>query len=246
MEAKSVGPETNHAMSEVDSSYLDLKLLPTRANEARVLYNIDVPLLQLVAPSTPMGELKAWVTPMQEACRIFGIDTIREVASWLANGSHESKGFQDLEENLNYSAKRLCQVWPSRFPTLASAQPYAHNPQALANKVYASRMGNGPPESGDGWRHRGLGIFQLTGLRNQSLFGQAVGLSLSEVPTYLLTKEGAALSAGWYWWENSLDIKAATPGVEDDRRAINGGLLGVDEVRRMFNKVVQALLARGL
>ena len=219
--------------------------LPVRATTTKVIDMIDLPLLILACPNTPQQDLDEWVPYIKKACMIWGIDTVREVASFLANGSHESSGFRRLEENLNYSAGRLMQVWPSRFPNLTIANQYARNPEKLANKVYANRMGNGPPSSGDGWRHRGYGIFQLTGKRNQTTFAEDINMSLDEVVPYLRTKEGAAMSAGWYWFDNGLDAKAATPGIEDDRRSINGGLLGVDEVRNTFNILVAELLRRG-
>jgi putative chitinase len=96
----------------------------------------------------------------------------RWLAYILATAHHETGAkFAPVEENLNYSAKRLTQVWPSRFPTLAAATPYANNPQKLANKVYGGRMGNVGPD--DGWRYRGRGFVQVTGKDNYSKYGLA-------------------------------------------------------------------------
>jgi len=104
------------------------------------------------------GLMQAW--PYAEAA---GIVTPARICHFLAQCFVESSGFTDAEEDLSYSAKRLTQVWPKRFPTIESAQPYARNPEALANKVYGGRMGN--TESGDGWKYRG-GLKQLTGKDN--------------------------------------------------------------------------------
>jgi putative chitinase len=94
------------------------------------------------------------------------------LAAILAEGYHETGGkMQPIEENLNYSAKRLTQVWPGRFPTIASAKPYANNPRRLANKVYGGRLGNTDPD--DGWLYRGRGLSQITGKENYSKFGIA-------------------------------------------------------------------------
>lgn len=94
------------------------------------------------------------------------------LAAILSEAYHETGGrMQPISENLNYSAKRLTQVWPKRFPTLASAQPYANNPQKLANKVYGGRLGNDGPD--DGWRYRGRGLAQITGKANYAKFGLA-------------------------------------------------------------------------
>lgn len=205
---------------------------------------IDAALLKIACPENSLAELATWVEPIQRACVRWGIDTFREVAAFLGQGGHESSGFTKLEENLNYRAARLMEVWPNRFPTRAIANEYAHNPEKLANFTYANRMGNGPPESGDGWRHRGFGIFGLTGKRNQSAFAEDMGIPLDQVPAFIRTKEGAAMSGGWFWKENNLDRLAATPGVEDESRAINGGVNGLSDRRLRFDAVLAELLRR--
>lgn len=96
----------------------------------------------------------------------------RWIAYIMATAHHETGArFAPIEENLNYSAKRLVQVWPSRFPNLAAATPYANNPQKLANKVYGGRLGNTGPD--DGWRYRGRGMVQITGKDNYAKYGLA-------------------------------------------------------------------------
>lgn len=216
---------------------------------------IDADLLKIACPGNSLAELEQWAPHVRNACYRWGIGTMREVASFLANIGVESAGLTRLEENLNYSAKRLAEVWPSRYAinpraSMKDRQPnalaksLAHNPEKLANNVYANRMGNGPPESGDGWRHRGYGPKQLTGKNNHSAFAQDIGIAVEDVPAYLRTKEGGMMSAGWFWLENGLDRLAATPGIEDDRRAINGGLIGVDEVRKRFNAIIAEMLRR--
>ncbi|WP_063979517.1 hypothetical protein [Ensifer sp. Root423] len=96
----------------------------------------------------------------------------RWLAYMLATVFHETGGtMQPVTENLNYSAARLAEVWPSRFPTVAGAKPFARNPRKLANKVYGGRMGNTGPD--DGWRYRGRGLPQITGKENYDKFGLA-------------------------------------------------------------------------
>ena len=96
----------------------------------------------------------------------------RWLAYIMATAHHETGArFAPVEENLNYSAKRLTEVWPSRFRTFATATPYANSPQKLANKVYGGRMGNIGPD--DGWRYRGRGFVQITGLDNYDKYGLA-------------------------------------------------------------------------
>src|SRR5574339_742506 len=94
------------------------------------------------------------------------------LAAILAEAYHETGGaMQPVSENLNYSAQRLTQVWPKRFPSLSAAKPYANNPQRLANKVYGDRLGNVDPN--DGWLFRGRGLAQITGRENYARFGIA-------------------------------------------------------------------------
>jgi len=105
-------------------------------------------------------------------------------AYMLATVRHEvGPDMIPIEENMNYTAGRICQVWPSRFKSAAEAAPYAHNPEKLANNVYGNRLGNGPPSSGDGYRYRGRGIgAQFTGKVNYIKFGKLFGVDLVNNP----------------------------------------------------------------
>jgi putative chitinase len=96
---------------------------------------------------------------LDAACTQYAINTARQLTHFLGHVYHESGGFVRLHENLDYRAERLMEVWPKRFPTLQSAAPYAHNPPALANSVYAGRLGNTAPD--DGWRYCGRGFIQI-------------------------------------------------------------------------------------
>jgi putative chitinase len=95
-------------------------------------------------------------------------------AHFLGQCHHESGGFRIVIENLNYSAEALRRTWPNRFDIL-QAKYYANKPEQIANKVYASRMGNGSELTGDGWKHRGMGFIQLTGKNNQYAFADWIG-----------------------------------------------------------------------
>jgi putative chitinase len=207
---------------------------------------IDVKLLKLAAPKTPDNVLAEWVQPIKDACIKFNIDTVREVACFLAQSGHESGGFQRLSENLNYRADRLRAVWPKRFPTGAIAAMYANNPERLANFVYANRMGNGAPVSGDGWKFRGRGLFQLTGRDNYTAFGRSLGIRAEAAADLIESgKDGAAMSAAWFFDYNNIDALAETAGVEDETRRINGGTLGLPERKAHFDAIVKELLKRG-
>lgn len=210
---------------------------------------VDVSVLSAACPRRHVLQLAPWLDPVKLTCAKFGIDTIRRVASFIATIGHECEFMPGREENLNYSAKRLTQVWPKRFANKAGAPNalalrLAGNPEALANVVYASRMGNGNEASGDGWRFRGIGPVQLTGRANHQAFADAMGMSLDEAEDYIRTIEGGVMSVGWFWRENGLSALADTPGVEDETRAINGGLVGLEDRRERFNRVVARLLQR--
>jgi putative chitinase len=114
----------------------------------------------------------------------YGLSSPLLVAHVMAQGSHECGAGHEVMENLSYSAARMMQVWPSRFPTLASAEPCAHNPKALADKVYNGRMGN-RPGSDDGYDFRGQGFAQTTGRDEYQRLGKLTGLDLVNHPGIL-------------------------------------------------------------
>jgi putative chitinase len=191
-----------------------------------------------------------WAHAFERACSgQFPITDPADRAAFLAQVAHESSELTRLEENLSYTAERLVQVWPSRFKSVEFAKQYERKPQLLADYVYGGRLGNGPPESGDGWRYRGRGPIQLTGKTNYVRFGEAIGEKdyVVKCPDVLLTKAFGALAAAWFWTENRLSFLALdNPG--DDReedfrtitRRINGGLHGLDARKRYWNLARQA------
>lgn len=170
-----------------------------------------------------------------------GIDSPTEFASFLAQLAHESVEFTHLEENLNYSAIRLMQVWPRRFPTMVVAETYAHDPQRLANLVYANRIGNGGPETGDGWRYRGRGPIQLTGRGNYANCGQAIGEDLLRYPDYLLKPSVGIEAACWYWLFKDLDVYDDDEDVRAETKLINGSDLGLAARQNYFNRILEAI-----
>lgn len=174
---------------------------------------------------------------LNRAITTYGID---KPTWWLANISHETAGLTRFEENLNYSAARLRQVWPSRFPSDEIAARYANNPQALANLVYANRMGNGSPASGDGYRFRGQGYPQITGRDMFARVGAVVGLPLTDHPEMASLPDSAANVAGAYWRVAGMS-NAAT--FEDACRRWNGGTIGLAERVSEKDRIAQILLS---
>lgn len=143
--------------------------------------------------------------------------TPARLAEWLGEMAHESDGFRALVENLRYgSAARIRAVWPTRFPTAASAAPFVRQPEKLANLVYAGRMGNGPPSSGDGWRFRGRGIIHLTGRENYRRAG------LEATPDAAADPATAVRIACDYWTERALNTLADAGQSDAISARING------------------------
>lgn len=161
----------------------------------------------------------------------------RVVPYFLGQVLHESANLTRLVESLNYlDPQRLRAVWPSRFPTVASAVPYVRNAEKLANLVYAKRMGNTEP--GDGWRYRGRGLIQVTGRANYDAVGKAIGLDLVTDPDQLL-KPDIALRASLAWW--SINVPAHYIGdVEKITRVVNGGTNGLDERKFLTAQAIGA------
>ena len=173
----------------------------------------------------------------------WGIRTPRKIAAFVGQVSVESAGFTVLEENLNYSAERMAVVWPSRFvgkPGLAEVCEY--KPKALANVVYADRMGNGPPSSGDGWTFRGAGLIQLTGRSNHSKFAAYCNLPVLKVGDYLRTPKGAAESACWAW-SQLFDLNPAAESwfITSISRKINGGDGALQQRIDLSNRILKAI-----
>jgi len=169
-----------------------------------------------------------------------GIDTAKRQAMFLAQIKHESGGMKITEENLNYSASRLLQIFGKYF-NRSTASQYARNPRAIASKVYANRMGNGSESSGEGWKYRGRGLIQLTGKDNYSSFSRDTGIDVVSNPDYLLTPEGAILSAIWFWNKNDLNSFADKSDIEGSTRRINGGYNGLHERKIFYADAVREL-----
>ena len=129
----------------------------------------------------------------------YNITEIADIAAFMATIGHESSHLSRLQENLTYSAGRLREIFPKYFPSLELANAYARQPEKIANRAYASRMGNGNEASGDGWRYRGRGLMQITGRANYAACGKALGLDLIGNPDLLLQPQYAVESACWFF-----------------------------------------------
>jgi putative chitinase len=186
-------------------------------------------LIQII-PKNPY--IDQWCSALNQLLPDYGIDTPQRVAAFLAQCAHESGNFVFLKENLNYRAASLRKIFPKYFPDDAIANQYASLPnkaEAIANRIYANRMGNGPEESGDGYRYCGRGLIQLTGRNNYEAFADSIESTPEEVSEYLQTFEGAVQSACWFWESNNLNQFADTDDIKTMTRRINGGFIGLED-----------------
>jgi putative chitinase len=170
-----------------------------------------------------------WYAALEQLLDDYDINTPLRVAHFVAQCAHESGNFVFIKENLNYKAASLQKTFAKYFPTSELAAQYANKPERIANRIYASRMGNGPEASGDGYRYCGRGLIQLTGRDNYTFFAGSLDITTEEASEYLQTFEGAAQSACWFWEQNNLNRFADANDVKGLTRAINGGYIGLDD-----------------
>jgi putative chitinase len=201
-----------------------------------------------------------WLDAVVQTCQEFEINTLERVAAFVAQTSHESRGYQDLKENLNYRATTLAACWPARFavqepdpnkpgktrakknakgeniPTKL-AESIAGKPETIALLTYSNRMGNGPAETGEAAKFIGRGLKQLTGKDNYARCGAALGVDLVGNPDLLLEPIYAARSAGWFWKSNNLSSFADVEDIKGMTKKINGGFIGLEKRQALYDKV---------
>lgn len=184
-----------------------------------------------------------WYDVLQQELPKFEINTKDRIAAFLAQCGHESLDFTVLQENLNYSAERLLQVFPKYFSSLGEARLYERRPELIANKVYSNRLGNGDENSGDGWTYRGRGLIQITGKNNYR--NASIGIFKDERvldnPDYFITTLGAIQSACWFWLINNLNSIADSHDIKLLTIRINGGLNGFDDRLARYQSAMSIL-----
>lgn len=174
----------------------------------------------------------------------FELNTPLRLAHFLAQCGHESGGFKAIRENLNYSAKGLMGIFKKYFPTEALANQYQRQPDKIANKVYANRMGNGTEASADGSKFKGRGFIQLTGKDNYTAFSKSIGEDCVANPDLVATKYPLA-SAAWFFHKNGLH-KIADEGASDlvvtkVTKRVNGGTIGLPDRIKHFKEYYNLL-----
>lgn len=211
---------------------------------------VQQPVAQSTSPSLfRLDKLKghvpqAVIDAIPDTAAKFNITTPLRLAHFLAQCGHESGGFRATQENLNYSAKGLRGIFKKYFPTDAIAAAYQRNPQKIANKVYASRMGNGPESSGEGYKFRGRGFLQITGKDNYAAASKALGVDFIQNPD-LISSKYALLTAGWFFQRNKLwsicDQGSSSQVVSAVTKRVNGGQIGISDRIRHFNEYYNLL-----
>lgn len=198
--------------------------------------------LKQLLPKNPY--VNHWHDALSQLLPQYEINTAQRVCAFIAQCSHESGGFMVLKENLNYKATSLRKIFPKYFPDDTIAQRYASLPnkqEAIANRVYANRMGNGPEESGDGYRYCGRGLIQLTGRQNYTWFAASLDITPEEATEYLDTFEGAAQSACWFWETNKLNQWADAGDIVTLTKRINGGTIGLEDRIKHYEHALHIL-----
>lgn len=174
-----------------------------------------------------------------ESLKQFEINSKLRLAHFLAQTSHESVGFNHTAENLNYSADGLMKIFSKYFPDKLTALKYERQPEKIANRVYAYRMGNGDEASGDGWKYRGRGYLQLTGRNNYHAFSRFIDEDCVLNPD-LVSVKYPLHSAGWFFMQNGInkisDLGTSFAAIEAVTKKVNGGTIGIDERARLFKQ----------
>lgn len=197
-----------------------------------------ITIAQLIGAGIAPTQAKAFAAPLTAACALHDITTPVRIAAFVAQVAHESMNFTALEESLYYrTPERIRAMWPTRVASLQQSATLVRNPQALANRVYANRLGNGDTASGDGWRYRGRGLIQLTGRANYAAAEQATGRPYTADPDLVAQPADACLTAAWFWSANGCNALADGSQIDAITRVINGpGMVGLIDRRENFRE----------
>ena len=204
-------------------------------------FNFTLDQLKEIVPNNPY--IEHWYEAFCEILPDYDIDTPQRVAAFLAQCAHESGGFKAIKENLNYRPATLVTLFKKYFD-LETATRYCAMPDkqaAIANKIYANRMGNGPEESGDGYRYCGRGLIQLTGKDNYTRYAQSTEQTVEEASEHLTTFEGCVQSAAWFWEANNLNQYADSGDILTMTKRINGGTIGLEDRTKHYNHACHVL-----
>ena len=199
-------------------------------------------ILLKIVPKLEIERAKKLSQLINEICPMYGIDSANILHEFLANVIHESNHFEDKVEKLNYSAKRLIQVWPTRFQSWEKAVKFSANEKLLAEEVYGNRRDLGNIQPGDGWRFRGSGFIQMTGRLNFVAFSSFIRQKfkiikpLDQIADDIRTNDDMALHSACYIFAISKDLISAAiaNNMIHIVKRINGGLTGLDSRLELY------------
>jgi putative chitinase len=203
---------------------------------------LTIEQLKQLLPKNPYVD--HWYDALSKLLPDYEINTPKRIAAFIAQCSHESGGFTALKENLNYKPATLRKLFSKYFPNDALAEEYCAKPnkqEAIASRIYASRMGNGDEASGDGYKYCGRGLIQLTGKSNYIAFADSLEITPEEASNYLATFEGAAQSACWFWESNNLNQWADKGDILTLTKRINGGTIGLEDRIKHYEHALHVL-----
>ena len=212
-----------------------------RKKKIKIHIALTLDQLKQIVPGNPY--IDHWYEALSEICPDYDIDTPQRIAAFLAQCAHESGGFKAIKENLNYRPQTLVTLFKKYFD-LPTAERYCAMPnkqEAIANRIYANRMGNGIETSGDGFKFRGRGAIQLTGKENYTKFATSIGKSLDETVAYLETLEGAVESACWFWSTHGLNATCDADDIVSMTKKINGGTIGLEDRKAHYEHALHVL-----
>ena len=203
---------------------------------------LTIEQLKQLLPKNPYVD--HWYDALSKLLPDYEINTPKRIAAFIAQCSHESGGFTALKENLNYKPATLRKLFSKYFPNDALAEEYCAKPnkqEAIASRIYASRMGNGDEASGDGYKYCGRGLIQLTGKSNYIAFADSLEITPEEASNYLATFEGAVQSACWFWESNNLNQWADKGDILTLTKRINGGTIGLEDRIKHYEHALHVL-----
>ena len=182
----------------------------------------------------------AWLPHLDATMDKYSINSKLRISAWIAQVGHESGRLKIKEENLNYSAAGLRGTF-SKYFSQSDANLYARQPEKIANRTYSNRMGNKNEASGDGWKFRGRGLIQVTGMENYQQCSKALNINLLDNPDALLENANAAMSAGWFWSKKGLNQYADRKDFDTTTKRINGGLNGKPDRDYLYQRALKIL-----
>ena len=204
---------------------------------------MELTLSQLTKIIPTNTNVEQWHTALVKLLPEYEINTPKRVAAFLAQCAHESGNFNSIKENLNYKPATLVKVFGKYFDQ-KTAEKYCALPnkqEAIANRVYANRMGNGDEKSGDGFRYCGRGLIQLTGKDNYTRYAQSLKITVEDAAKQLSTINGCVQSACWFWKTNNLNQWADKGDIVTLTKRINGGTIGLEDRVKHYNHALHVL-----